>query len=120
MLKFYKTLLLNLLFITSCSIVSFEELKIESNLKKNSIYLNEESFEIIFSIPVKESSLTEIISVYENSNSIKYNLIYEDTKIKITPFTNWKKGSYYSIKLNGNLLTSDNRIYEVSKTYNFF
>ena len=50
MLKFYKTLLLNLLFITSCSIVSFEELKIESNLKKNSIYLNEESFEIIFSI----------------------------------------------------------------------
>ena len=88
MLKFYKTLLLNLLFITSCSIVSFEELKIESNLKKNSIYLNEESFEIIFSIPVKESSLTEIISVYENSNSIKYNLIYEDTKIKIPSVIN--------------------------------
>lgn len=120
MLKLYNLILVNLLLFTSCSVVSFEELIIESNLSKNSLYFNNEFFQIKFSIPINENCIEEIISIKENNSTIKYTIEWNGSTLLLKPISEWKQGAYYSVNINGTAKTKDNKNYELSKNFSFY
>lgn len=105
MLKFCKLFTL-IFFLSSCSIITFEELRINSNITENTVYFNSEQAQIDFSIPVLFTDITEILTLKKDSRSINYKGNFEKQQFYFYPEEGWQNNQLYTIIINTELKTS--------------
>lgn len=97
----------------SCSLISFEELTISSNINNDEIYFDKDYINIIFSILPSQALTEKIITLKENNSKVDLNFKWNQNECKIKPTTGFKKNAEYVFKINGTVVTKDNRNYEI-------
>ena len=110
--KYFIQLFLYAVLSFSCSIISFEELDISSNVSENQMYFDGSEVKINFSILPDRQAAESIMSVKKNDSVIDARIIWNNTSCIIEPKEGFKRNSTYRISINGKIKTSDNRYYE--------
>lgn len=116
--SFINKMLMSVLFFSltflSCSIISFEELSISSNISTNETYFSENEISLTFSITPDYDTAEKLITLKEDSSTIELTFTWNNNTCKIKPVSDFKKNARYILQLNGNLSTKDNRTYETN------
>ena len=110
--KYFIQLFLYAVLSFSCSIISFEELNISSNVSENQMYFDGSEVKINFSILPDRQTAESIMSVKKNDSVIDAKINWNNKSCIVEPKEGFKRNSTYRISINGKIKTSDNRYYE--------
>lgn len=113
MLKFFNLFFLIPFFI-SCSLINFEEIKINDNRNKNEFYFSEKTIDLDFSILPDYNSAEKIILLYKNNEKCKIIFSWNKSKCSIVPEDGWTKSADYNLIVSGELKTYDERFYSIN------
>lgn len=120
MLKFCKTLLL-IYVLVGCGIVTFDELKIESNIAYFGYEFEEDFYILKFSVKPLEPEIENLIIVKRDNVIENCDFRWEGLSLYISPKKGWVKGAFYSVNLNSSIEMSDGRIYSAKiKDYFYY
>lgn len=111
MSKYYK-LLFPFIFI-SCSIISFNELSVSSNITDNEGYFSENSIRITFSEEMNSTETEKIITLREGSSIIDVFFKWNNNICEIIPINKFNKNSHYSLQIFGKAVTQKGTHYDL-------
>lgn len=107
-----------LIFLFSSCLLSFEQLKVTTNITCND-YFNDEFISVSTSIPLDSNSFSDNLTLKNDGSKEDIICKFEHNKFLIKPKSNWQKGNSYTFQIKGNLKTTDSRVYEVNQLHTF-
>ncbi|MBP5588496.1 MAG: hypothetical protein J6X37_07205, partial [Treponema sp.] len=107
------TCILSIIFLSSCSLINFEELDISSNVSENQMYFNENNVRLYFSIEPDKTVLKSLLSLRKNDSVIDSEISWTGSSCSIQPKEGFKKNTAYRVSINGRCRTHDDRYYNI-------
>lgn|GEM_PF-1489769 len=107
------TCILSIIFLSSCSLINFEELDISSNVSENQMYFNENNVRLYFSIEPDKTVLKSLLSLRKNDSVIGSEISWTGSICSIQPKEGFKKNTAYRVSINGRCRTHDDRYYNI-------
>ena len=98
----------------SCSLLSFEELQTNLSVAEKQNYYEGDYVTIDFSMDMNKNIAENLISIKEDGKAQEKETIWRQQRfLSVRAAGGFKKGCKYNFTINGALLTSDGRSYEV-------
>lgn len=110
MSKFFK--IIPLLFITSCSVITFKNLSIKTNINSSG-YLTAPYLTVNFNLPVTHSEIEKLITLKKNGSIISPDIDFFDNAMTVIPDEGWINNCEYAINIYGSIHTSQDGNFEI-------